>query len=61
VSHWLDRDIFSVFQGGEPVYRAIPTDEYRELAMLAHAWELRALGPGVAAEPLREVDEGKGK
>ena len=53
----LFRDIVSAFESAEPAYRAGTIDEYRELAMLARAWERGSLEPGVADErggpPLR--------
>ena len=39
-------DIFSAFDSAEPAYRAEPIDEYRELEMLAHAWERGSLEQG---------------
>jgi hypothetical protein len=33
------RDVFSAFENAEPARRAEAIDEYRELEMLAHAWE----------------------
>lgn len=37
--HPLLPDIFTGFEGGEPACRTDPIDEYRDLAMLASAWE----------------------
>ena len=37
--HPLLPDIFSAFEGSEPACGAEPIDEYRDLAMLARAWE----------------------
>lgn len=35
--------IFSTSESAEPAYRADPIDEYRDLVMLAHAWERGSL------------------
>jgi ubiquinone/menaquinone biosynthesis C-methylase UbiE len=45
----LLRDFFSAFENAEPTLRADAIDEYRELTLLAHAWERGALMPGVRA------------
>ena len=37
--HTRLRDIFTAFEATGPAYPAEPVDEYRDLAMLAHAWE----------------------
>jgi len=37
--HTLLPEIFAPFEGIEPECRAEPIDEYRDLAMLARAWE----------------------
>lgn len=42
--------IFSAHEGVEPAYRAEPIDEYRDLAMLADAWEHGSLGPGLVGD-----------
>lgn len=41
--------------------RADTIDEYRELAILAHAWERGSLEPGVAEGGLGRVDEAEEK
>jgi hypothetical protein len=61
VRHRLLRDIFSAFESAEPAYRADTIDEYRELAMLAHAWERGSLKPGVAEGAPGRVDDAEGK
>ena len=62
VRHRLLRDVFSAFESAEPVYRADAIDEYRELAMLAHAWERGTLQRGVAeGAPPGRVDDTEGK
>jgi hypothetical protein len=38
------RDIFTAFETTGPAYPAEPLDEYRDLAMLAHAWERMGSG-----------------
>lgn len=43
-------DIFSVLASAEPAYRAEPIDEYRDLVMLAQAWERGSLEPGAAEQ-----------
>lgn len=40
-------DVLSTFESIEPANCAEAIDEYRELAMLAHAWERGSLEPGV--------------
>lgn len=47
VRHTLLRGMLSAFDSTEPAYRAETIDEYRELAMLAQAWELGTVKPGV--------------
>lgn len=44
----LLRDIFSALESAAPVSRRDTVDEYRELAMLAGAWERGSLEPGSA-------------
>jgi hypothetical protein len=55
------RDIFSALESAEPAYRADPIDEYRDLAMLAHAWERGSLEPEVAEEAHGRVDDAEGE
>lgn len=43
-------DIFTALEGSEPAYRADPIDEYRDLAMLARAWERIGAGDVTAAD-----------
>ena len=57
VTHRPLRDIASVRGSAEPARRAETIDEYRELDMLAHAWECGSLGPGVAEGAPRRVDD----
>ena len=42
----LLRDFLSTFENAAPAPGAEALDEYRELAMLAHAWERGSLEPG---------------
>ena len=42
-------------------YRAETIDEYRELDMLAHAWECGSLGPGAAEGATGRVDNAEDK
>ena len=50
-------DVFRAFESAEPAYGADPIDEYRDLAMLAHAWERGTLEMEVTEEaPGRIVD-----
>jgi hypothetical protein len=44
------RDIFKALENAGPAYRAEAVDEYRELAMLARAWERSASKPGTGTE-----------
>jgi hypothetical protein len=55
------RDIFSTLDIAEPAYRAEPIDEYRDLVMLAHAWEHRSLEPAGAEETPDRGDDVEGK
>lgn len=55
------RDIFSAFERAGPAYRAETIDEYRELAILAHAWERGSLEPGVAEGVPGRVGDAEGK
>ena len=48
VTHRPLREIFSARASLELAHRAETLDEYRELDMLAHAWEGGSLTPGVA-------------
>jgi hypothetical protein len=50
--HRLLRAFFGAFESAAPVYRAGTMDEYRELSILAHAWEHGSLEAGWAAEAL---------
>lgn len=54
-------DIFGTLESAEPADRAEPFDEYRDLVMLAHAWEHGSLEPqGTEEAPGRGADaEGK--
>ena len=51
----------SVRGSAEPARRAETIDEYRELDMLAHAWECGSLGPGAAAGATGRVDNAEDK
>ncbi|HEX3843779.1 MAG TPA: hypothetical protein VHV80_05420 [Steroidobacteraceae bacterium] len=42
------RDTFSASENAEPAPPADTLDEYRELEMLAHAWERGSLNPWLA-------------
>jgi hypothetical protein len=61
VRHRVTRQIFSVTETEELPDRADSIDEYRELAMLANAWERRSLEPAGAegASPKGEDREVK--
>jgi len=50
------RDLFSAFEGAAPGHGADTIDEYRELTMLAHAWEQGSLMPGSVEQALGRVD-----
>jgi hypothetical protein len=45
----------------EPAYRADPIDEYRDLVMLADAWEHGRVGTVAAEEAPSRVDDAEGK
>ena len=60
VRHRLLRDVFSAFESAEPVYRADAIDEYRELAMLAQAWEHGSFKPGMAEGAPVRIDDAEG-
>ena len=55
------RDTFSTVEGAQPACRAEPIDEYRDLAMLARAWESGSLELNGVEEALSRADEAKGK
>ena len=55
------RDIFSALEGAGPAHRAEAIDEYRELAILAYAWERGSLEPEVAEGAPGRVDDAEGK
>lgn len=48
--HPLLPDILTAFEGSEPAGRADPVDEYRDLVMLARAWERIGSGDVTAGE-----------
>jgi hypothetical protein len=54
-------DIFSTLESAEPAHRAEPIDEYRDLVMLAHAWEHGSLEPEGAEEAPGLGDDAEGK
>lgn len=53
----LLHDTFSASESAETAARADIIDEYRELEMLAHAWECGSLDPGVAEAAPGRVDD----
>ena len=57
----LLRDTFSALETAEPEYRAEAIDEYRELEMLAHAWEHGSVESGVSATAAGRPEEGEEK
>lgn len=62
VSSKLLGDLFSASESADPTYGADPIDEYRELAMLAHAWEGGALEPPRTAKAVAgRVEDTEGK
>lgn len=61
VRHSLLGDFFSIFESAAPARCADAIDEYRELAMLAHAWERGSLEPGAVEGALGRVDSIEGK
>jgi hypothetical protein len=56
VTQGLLRDLFSAFEGVAPGHGADAIDEYRELTMLAHAWEHGSLMPGSVEQALGRGD-----
>ena len=56
VRHGLLRDLFSAYESAASGYGADAIDEYRELTMLAHAWEDGSLEPASAERALGRVD-----
>ena len=61
VRHRPLRDIFSAFDSADPAGRAETMDEYRELEMLAHAWERGSVNPGVAEGAPGRIEDAEGK
>ena len=61
VRHWPLAHSFGAFEDAEPASRADAIDEYRELAMLADAWERGSLEPGVCEETPGPVADADGK
>jgi hypothetical protein len=59
VRHSLLRDMGGAVEDAGPAHRAGAIDEYRELAMLAHAWERGSLEVSEGA-PDRVNDAGEG-
>lgn len=57
----LLRDTCNVSESAELASCADPIDEYRELEMLAHAWEHGSLDPGVAEGTDGRVDDAEQK
>ncbi|MHB8813200.1 MAG: hypothetical protein ACYDAE_08020 [Steroidobacteraceae bacterium] len=55
------RDAFDTLDIAEPAYRAEAIDEYRDLVMLAHAWEHRPLEPEGAEEAPDPGDDAAGR
>lgn len=53
-------DVFRAFESAEQAYGADPIDEYRDLAMLAHAWERGSLETEVAEEAPGRVADAEG-
>lgn len=47
----------SARESAEPAHRTDAIDEYRELEMLAHAWERGSLAPGAAEGAPGGVDD----
>lgn len=61
VRHSHLRDTFSAFESTGPAHRADPIDEYRDLAMLANAFERVLLRREIAEEAEGRVDDAEGK
>jgi len=57
----LLRDIFSACESAESADRADSIDEYRDLAMLARAWENGSFEPKAAEEATGRVDDAEGE
>jgi hypothetical protein len=54
-------DTFSTLASAEPAYGVDAIDEYRDLVMLAHAWEHRSLEPAGAEEAPDRGDDAEAK
>jgi hypothetical protein len=54
-------DVFRAFESTEPADGAGPIDEYRELTLLAGAWEAGALKPRAAKRAPGRADDAEGK
>lgn len=61
VRHRPVPDIFGTLDIAEPACRAEPIDEYRDLVMLADAWEHRSLEAVGADEAPDRGDDAAGK
>lgn len=61
VRQTLLRDLFSAAESAEPAYLVDVVDEYRELVMLALAWERDSLKPGAAEGVSGRVADADGK
>lgn len=53
--------IFGAFESISAAPGAEPIDEYRELAILAHAWERGTLEPRAAKRVTRRIDDAERK
>lgn len=61
VRPWPLRDTCGACEIAEPAPRADPIDEYRELEMLAHAWECGSLNLEAAEAAPGRVDDAEQK
>ena len=61
VKNSLLGEIFGALESIEPAYGAGPIDEYRELTLLAGAWEAGTLKPRAAKRPRGRADDAEGK
>jgi hypothetical protein len=57
VRNKLLRDFLSAFEGAAPAHRADTIDEYRELVILAQAWERGSLEAGLATQALGRAED----
>jgi len=55
------REVFNAPESTAPAYRAEGLDEYRELALLANAWERQARKQGPGEGPSGRAEDAEGE